>query len=70
MKLWLQTLLRKEIERYNEFDNTDFEIIEIAEEIEAEFCKIKTTADESHIFKLRFGLARYEEELRQEDKID
>ncbi|MRJ11274.1 hypothetical protein EDL98_09330 [Ornithobacterium rhinotracheale] len=58
-------LLRKEIEKYNKFNNTDFEIIEIKEEIEVEFCKIKTTAEGAHIFNLGFGLARYEEELRQ-----
>ena len=63
-------VLEKEIDRYNSFNNTDFEIVKIIEEIEVFFCEIKTTSSLSHIFDLGFGLARYEEELRQQGKID
>lgn len=63
-------LLEREIDRYNEFHNSDFKIIEIKEEIEVFFCKIKTTSNLSSIFNLGFGLARYEEELRQRGEID
>ncbi|AEK24023.1 MULTISPECIES: hypothetical protein [Capnocytophaga] len=63
-------LLEREIDRYNNFNNTDFKIIKITEEIEVFFCEIRTTSSLSHIFDLGFGLARYEEELRQQGKID
>lgn len=63
-------LLRQEIDRYNNFNNTDFDIIKIEEEIEVFFCEIKTTSNLSDIFNLGFGLARYEEELRQKGEID
>jgi hypothetical protein len=64
-------LLLKEIERYNKFHNTDFEIIETTEEIEVVFCKIKAIkASIEDVFSLGFGLACYEEELRKKGEID
>lgn len=63
-------LLKIEIDRYNNCHNTDFQIVQTIEEIEVFFCTIKTKSELSHIFNLGFGLARYEEKLRQDGKID
>ncbi len=63
-------VLQKEIERFNKFRNTDFEIIEVIEEVEVFFCKIRTTSRLENIFSLGFGLACYEEELRKKREID
>lgn len=62
--------LSQQIEKYNSFFKTDFEIINIVED-EVMFCDIKVTKFQtSDVFGLGFGLARYEQKLREEGKID
>lgn len=63
-------ILQEEINRYNQFNKTDFTIEHIHEEIEIYFCTIKTTASIKDIFSLGFCFAIHEEKLRQEGKID
>lgn len=59
-----------EIENYNNFFKTDFKIINVIDD-EVPFCDVEvskyTMAD---IFGLGFCLARYEEKLRKEGRID
>lgn len=62
--------LGQQIEKYNSFFKTDFEIINIIND-EVMFCDIKVTKFQtSDIFGLGFGLARFEQILREEGKID
>jgi hypothetical protein len=63
-------LLKKEIIDYNDFFNTDFEIINISND-EVPFCDIKVTKFQiSDIFGLGFGLALFEQRLRDKGEID
>lgn len=62
--------LNQQIEKYNNFFKTDFEIIKIIED-EVMFCDIRVTKFQtSDIFNLGFALARFEQKLREEGKID
>ena len=62
--------LKQQIEKYNEFFKTDFEIINVIED-EVPFCDVRVTKFQtSDIFGLGFGLARFEQKLREEGKID
>jgi hypothetical protein len=62
--------LKQQIENYNSFFKTDFEIIKVIDD-EVPFCDIKVTNYKmSDIFGLGFGLALLEQKLREEGKID
>ena len=62
--------LRQQIEKYNHRFKTDFEIIKVIDD-EVMFCDIKVTKFQtSDIFGLGFTLARFEQKLRDEGKID
>ena len=62
--------LRQQIEKYNDLFKTDFEIIKVIDD-EIVFCDIKVTKFQmSDIFGLGFTLARFEQKLREEGKID
>lgn len=62
--------LSKEIEKYNGFFGTDFQIIEVIND-EVPFCDIRASKYKvSDIFGLGFGLAQMEQKLREEGKID
>jgi hypothetical protein len=62
--------LSQQIEKYNSFFKTDFEIIKVIED-EVMFCDIRVTKFQtSDIFNLGFTLARFEQKLREEGKID
>ncbi|MDR1203627.1 MAG: hypothetical protein LBL58_18620 [Tannerellaceae bacterium] len=63
-------LLKREIEDYNNFFKTDFEIINIIED-EVPFCDIKVKRYKiSDIFDLGFCLARLEQNLREKGEIN
>lgn len=62
--------LQQQIEKYNGFFKTDFEIVEIIHD-EVPFCDVRVTNFQvSDIFGLGFTLARFEQKLREEGKID
>jgi hypothetical protein len=62
--------LEKQILNYNCLFKTDFEVINIIND-EVPFCDIKVTKyNVSDIFGLGFGLALFEQKLREEGKID
>lgn len=62
--------LEREIERYNRFNKTDFQIINIIDD-EVPFCEIKVTNYKvSDIFGLGFCLALFEQKLRERGEID
>ena len=63
-------LLEREIQNYNQFFKTDFEMIEIIDD-EIPFCKIKVTQyTVANIFGLGYSLALLEERLRKKGEID
>jgi hypothetical protein len=62
--------LKEQIEKYNSFFKTDFEIINIVND-EVPFCDVRVSKfNISDVFGLGFGLARFEQKLREEGKID
>lgn len=62
--------LKAQIDKYNSFFNTDFEIIKVIDD-EVPFCDVRVSKFQmSDIFGLGFGLARFEQKLREEGKID
>lgn len=62
--------LTQEIESYNTFFGTDFEIINIIED-EVPFCDVKVSKYKiSDIFDLGFSLAILEQKLREKGEID
>ena len=62
--------LKQQIELYNRIFKTDFQIIKVIDD-EVTFCDIRVTQFKtSDIFGLGFGLARFEQKLREEGKID
>ena len=63
-------LLEREILEYNQFHDTDFEVIEIIDD-EVPFCKIKVNKYQiSDIFDLGYSLAITQYTLREKGEID
>jgi hypothetical protein len=63
-------VLKREIQDYNDFFKTDFEIINVIDD-EVPFCDIKVTKYKmGDIFDLGFCLARLEQKLRENGEID
>ena len=63
-------LLKKEIEDYNEQNNTDFTIVEVIYD-DVLFCKIGVSKYKpSDIFDLGYGLAALQYSLREKGKLD
>jgi hypothetical protein len=62
--------LSAQIEAYNNFFKTDFEIVSVIDD-EVPFCDVRVTQFQiSDVFGLGFKLAKYEQKLREEGKID
>ncbi len=63
-------VLEKEIKDFNNFYNTDFEIIETIYD-EVPFCRIKVSKFKpSDIFDLGYSLAAIQYKMREEGKLD
>jgi hypothetical protein len=62
--------LKEQIEKYNKFFKTDFEIINVINN-EVPFCDVRVSNFQiSDVFGLGFGLARFEQKLRERGEID
>jgi hypothetical protein len=63
-------LLKLEVENYNNFHGTDFEIIQVIDD-EVPFCRIKVSNyKHSDIFDLGYSLAAAQYVLRDKGEID
>ncbi len=63
-------LLEREIQSYNDFFETNFEILEIIDD-EVPHCKLRVTKYTiANVFGLGYSLALLEEKLRKKGEID
>lgn len=64
-------ILQNAIQRHNSFNNTDFEVVEVMEEIEGCFCKIKVTKYKiEDVFNFGYLLSALENKMRIKGEID